>query len=828
MTKLQAVLELVDKMSGPLQRINGLVDEFNKKANDSSKATQNLQEKTDGASKSTAGLAASASRGAATIGGLAVVIGSAFVAVGGLTAAFVGLQNAIASLDRLDELGQRLGLTAQELRELTNVAIQNGLTLDQMANSYVRLTRNIARAGEGNARSSAAFKQLGIDIKNTDGSLKSANTIFGEVAESFREMEDGPRKAGVALELFGQQGVALIPILNQGREGIAGLREEANQLGIIGPDGFNKAAASAAALNDNIDKLKTIFGEFFIAISAEVTPALVAFLESLVKSYKEGSTLRDVLQGIVAIVEISMPVFKAAILILDSLSNIFRILGKAIGATIATQQAFLTGNWSEIRGIQKAFAEDVRKISEEHVALQYAMFGTEEAAASAGQAGRDGMQEIQDGSEQAGNAVNKLTSDIAKMRQALEESSIREGLDTFDIQRREAMLAYNSSVEAAGPDLAARAEAALAAQVEYEAALRLIDAAEKRAIASAELKIAIEAEEQATTRNTSAIDRQADAEARRQEQMTASIESMRFETELLEKEVSLLGSSKEERDAAIQSMLDEAEVRRLTAGLTGENAEAYANEIRALQARNAAANAAIQQNEEAQRTSEERTQRRQSLLGNTTAAYQEELYNDLAFLHEEYNAGRIESEEQYAQAVEEIQQRIRESNAETADEMTQFWMEFAKGTEDIFSNFFFDVMQGNFTNLADDFKRMIDRMVAQALAAKLTQALFGPDFGTTGIGGGLFGGLFGGARANGGPVSAGKAYLVGERGPEILMPNTSGNIIPNHALTAGSSGQVQVNITAMDSQDVRRSLEKNSRWIAGLVNSSNRTYNLGA
>ena len=38
------------------------------------------------------------------------------------------------------------------------------------------------------------------------------------------------------------------------------------------------------------------------------------------------------------------------------------------------------------------------------------------------------------------------------------------------------------------------------------------------------------------------------------------------------------------------------------------------------------------------------------------------------------------------------------------------------------------------------------------------------------------GGLFGGARAEGGPVSAGAAYLVGERGPEVFRPAGSGTI----------------------------------------------------
>lgn len=42
--------------------------------------------------------------------------------------------------------------------------------------------------------------------------------------------------------------------------------------------------------------------------------------------------------------------------------------------------------------------------------------------------------------------------------------------------------------------------------------------------------------------------------------------------------------------------------------------------------------------------------------------------------------------------------------------------------------------------------------------------------------------LFGGARAAGGPVIGGRAYLVGEKGPELMIPGASGMVIPNHAM----------------------------------------------
>ncbi len=51
---------------------------------------------------------------------------------------------------------------------------------------------------------------------------------------------------------------------------------------------------------------------------------------------------------------------------------------------------------------------------------------------------------------------------------------------------------------------------------------------------------------------------------------------------------------------------------------------------------------------------------------------------------------------------------------------------------------------------------------------------------------------FGGARAGGGPVAGGTAYLVGEQGPELFVPGSSGSIVPNAALGGGT--QITVNI----------------------------------
>lgn len=73
----------------------------------------------------------------------------------------------------------------------------------------------------------------------------------------------------------------------------------------------------------------------------------------------------------------------------------------------------------------------------------------------------------------------------------------------------------------------------------------------------------------------------------------------------------------------------------------------------------------------------------------------------------------------------------------------------------------------------------------------LMQSIFGRKAG--GIIGGILqvglslGKAFGGFRANGGPVRSGKAYVVGERGPELFMPRLNGSIASNDALRSVAS-----------------------------------------
>jgi len=84
---------------------------------------------------------------------------------------------------------------------------------------------------------------------------------------------------------------------------------------------------------------------------------------------------------------------------------------------------------------------------------------------------------------------------------------------------------------------------------------------------------------------------------------------------------------------------------------------------------------------------------------------------------------------------------------------------------------------------------------------------------------GLIDNIFGGFRAAGGPVNTGSAYVVGEKGPELFVPTSNGNIVPNNAL-----GGNTINITVNGAIDP----ESTARQIISILNNSAYRGTLGA
>jgi phage-related minor tail protein len=131
----------------------------------------------------------------------------------------------------------------------------------------------------------------------------------------------------------------------------------------------------------------------------------------------------------------------------------------------------------------------------------------------------------------------------------------------------------------------------------------------------------------------------------------------------------------------------------------------------------------------------------------------------------------------------------------------------------------------------DDLKRTalqtLNEIAAGALQSGLSNVFGG---GTGGGAGSLVGNAVGAllglpGRATGGPVSPGRAYLVGERGPEVFVPTSSGRV------DAGAGGRaldrnvrVSINLAAPRGSDAPVALRRSSRQVASALGRALRQY----
>lgn len=147
-----------------------------------------------------------------------------------------------------------------------------------------------------------------------------------------------------------------------------------------------------------------------------------------------------------------------------------------------------------------------------------------------------------------------------------------------------------------------------------------------------------------------------------------------------------------------------------------------------------------------------------------------------------------------------------------------------KGMEDALVNF---VKTGklDFKSLADSIITDLIRIQIQnSIMKPLAQATSGMSFSGLFSGAGSFlSGLF---KADGGPVSGGQPYIVGEQGPEWFVPNGAGTILPNGTApaTSASSGSSQgavninFNVQAMDARSFQSAMVQNKAVVVGIVN----------
>lgn len=263
---LRSFQKKIEKTFSPLTKLNNKL-QMRLEAMGLSKITKSL----GGVKNAFGGVLKQASKLGKRLG---IIFGAASAAVGFLVKKTADYGDAIWIMS------QKIGISAQAWQELTYAADQSGISQESLSTSLRTLNKNIVSAANGNKTMATWFKRAGVSIKDTNGKIKSADTVLTELAGKLEKVPDGAKKTALMMALVGQTGADLVPMLNAGKKGIEELRKEAHELGIVLSDEDLKAAE---AFNDNLSRLwRTLQG-----VGRYIGSLLIPIFDDVVISLKD-------------------------------------------------------------------------------------------------------------------------------------------------------------------------------------------------------------------------------------------------------------------------------------------------------------------------------------------------------------------------------------------------------------------------------------------------------------------------------------------------------------------------------------------------------------
>lgn len=180
--------------------------------------------------------------------------------------------NAAKQADEIATLAQRYGVTTDEIQKMNYAQNLVDVSTESMLGSMQKMTKQMGAENE-------AFDELGVSIKNTDGTMRDSTDVWYDVLKALGDVENETERDIIAQELFGRSSAELAGIIDDGGASLQAYGQEAEDAGVIlSQDGVS----AAVQFNDAMDRLKATLTGDLLQAGASLAESLVPVLENIV------------------------------------------------------------------------------------------------------------------------------------------------------------------------------------------------------------------------------------------------------------------------------------------------------------------------------------------------------------------------------------------------------------------------------------------------------------------------------------------------------------------------------------------------------------------
>jgi len=182
----------------------------------------------------------------------------------------------------IDSGARQLGISRQEFQQWSAVAESAGAEgdkiIDVMANLQEK-ARGVAL--DPNGAMAETFERLGVAARDANGQIRGGPALIRDVANALARMGPGTEQTATAMELFGDAGRELIPVLGQGSAAIDQVIADFDRLG-GGLD--DEAIESSLEFNRSLLTLKNTVGGALSPILRALNPIVTSLAETFTEA----------------------------------------------------------------------------------------------------------------------------------------------------------------------------------------------------------------------------------------------------------------------------------------------------------------------------------------------------------------------------------------------------------------------------------------------------------------------------------------------------------------------------------------------------------------
>lgn len=210
-------------------------------------------------------------------------LASPFLLLGG-TASIAGLGAMVKKTaefgDVMSKTIQKVGFSSAAYQEYAYAAKLCGMSTEEFNSNIGFLTKNMGQLRAGTGPLVAGISKISPVLADQLKHTKTNEEAFELLIKAIQKVEDPVKKAYIAQQAFGRGGQSMVLLANQGADGIAKLRKEAQDLGIVMED---SALTGSESFLDSLERLKTAGQGLAQTITSKLLPIFEPIIEKMTK-----------------------------------------------------------------------------------------------------------------------------------------------------------------------------------------------------------------------------------------------------------------------------------------------------------------------------------------------------------------------------------------------------------------------------------------------------------------------------------------------------------------------------------------------------------------